>query len=238
MSQKQKQNPTLYQYAVCPFCCKVKSILSYKQVAHEIVEVHPLNKKEISFSKDYRKVPIFVDEQGQQINDSTPIMRFIDEHYQGPKVFEQDSAKKSIEDQWLDWADQVLVRALPPVIYQNIPDALKAFDYITQEGKFSWFQQRTIKYSGALVMKLVAKKSAKSQGITHPQHHLVSCLKKWAEAVGKGPFLGGETPNGADLAVFGILKSIKNMPAFDLIAQQPQVLTWFEKVERLTAKAA
>ncbi len=236
MSQKQK--PTLYQYAVCPFCCKVKSILSYKQVPHDIVEVHPLNKKEIAFSKDYRKVPIFVNEQGQQINDSTPIMRFIDERYQGPKVFEQDPSKKANEDQWLDWADQVLVRALPPVIYQNIPDALKAFDYITQEGKFSWFQQRTIKYSGALVMKLVAKKSAKSQGIAHPQAHLTSCLKKWGEAIGTGPFLGGETPNGADLAVFGILKSIQNMPAFDLIAQQPQVLKWFERLEKVTAKAA
>ena len=48
---------TLYQYATCPFCNKVRAFLDFYDVDYEIVEVNPLLRKEIKFS-DYRKVPI------------------------------------------------------------------------------------------------------------------------------------------------------------------------------------
>lgn len=220
--------PKLYQYAVCPFCCKVKAILKYKGIDYETIEVHPLKKTEISFSKDYRKVPIFISREGEQVNDSTNIMRFIDGQYSKSPVFESEKSLKANEDKWLKWADEVLVRALPPLIYQNFGDALKAFDYITREGKFSWIQQRAVKYTGALAMKMVAKKSAKSQGIANPQEHLEKCLDKWAKAMGSQNFLGGEKPNGADLAVYGILNSIEEMPAFVFVEANSQVFSWYE----------
>ena len=47
---------TLYQYATCPFCCKVRTFLDYYDIDYEIVEVNPVTRKEIKFS-DYRKVP-------------------------------------------------------------------------------------------------------------------------------------------------------------------------------------
>jgi microsomal prostaglandin-E synthase 2 len=234
----QKKLPKLYQYAVCPFCCKVKALLSYKKIPYETVEVHPLNKKEIGFSKEYRKVPIFVDEEGVQVNDSTPIMRYLDQKYSGAKVFESEEAAKKREEQWIQWSDQVLVRALPPLIYRSLPESIKAFDYITQEGKFTWLQQRTIKYSGALVMTLVAKKSAKSQGIRDPQQHLYQCLENWNQALEGKDFLGGEKPNGADLAVYGILRSIEGMPAFQMIQNHLQVFDWYQRVEGAALQAA
>src|SRR5436190_1240414 len=142
--------PKLYQYNVCPFCWKVKAILAYKQVSYESVEVHPLNKKEIKFSNDYRKVPIFIDAGGNQV-----------------------------------------------------------------------------KYSGAVVMTLVAKKSAKSQGIKDPEAHLKKCLGLWAEALGGKAFLGGKKPNGADLAAFGILRSIEGLPAFKFVEENKKVREWY-----------
>ena len=50
---------TLYQYAVCPFCNKVRSFLDYYGFAYTIVEVDPIRRKEIKFS-EYRKVPVVV----------------------------------------------------------------------------------------------------------------------------------------------------------------------------------
>jgi microsomal prostaglandin-E synthase 2 len=38
---------TLYQYEVCPFCCKVKSFLDYHRVPYRVVEVNPLTKAEL-----------------------------------------------------------------------------------------------------------------------------------------------------------------------------------------------
>ena len=51
---------TLYQYDVCPFCNKVKAQLDFLGIAYDVVEVNPLTKSELGFSKEYRKVPIVV----------------------------------------------------------------------------------------------------------------------------------------------------------------------------------
>lgn len=230
--------PKLYQYNVCPFCWKVKALLGYKKIPYEAVEVHPLNKKEIKFSADYKKVPIFIDAAGKQVNDSTPIMQYIDESYPENPVFASDASERKKESHWLKWADSTLVRALPPLIYRNIGDSLKAFDYITQQEKFNWLQQRTIKYSGALVMTMVAKKSAKEQGISDPEAHLKKCLKDWAEALGSGNYLGGNKPNAADLAAFGILKSVETLPAFRWIRNDPKIWDWYQRVDRAALQAA
>lgn len=232
------QKPTLYQYSVCPFCWKVKTLLAYKKIPYQSVEVHPLNKKEIAFSKDYRKVPIFIDATGKQLNDSTPIMRHIDQQYADLPVFEKDTPAREEEDRWLIWADATLVRALPPLIYRNLKDSMLAFDYITRVGKFSWFQQRIIKYSGAAVMTMVAKKSAKSQNISDPEKHVAACLAQWAQALQDRPFLGNTKPNGADLAVFGILKSIETFPAFRYVREQPKVYEWYQRVDQQALQRA
>ena len=141
------------------------------------------------------------------------------------------------EEKWLKWADEVLVRALPPLIYRTISESITAFDYITKEEKFNWIQQRTIKYSGAVVMTLVAKKSAKSQGIKDPEAHLKKCLGLWAEALGGKAFLGGKKPNGADLAAFGILRSIEGLPAFKFVEENKKVREWYRSVEGVSIKS-
>ena len=50
---------TLYQFASCPFCNKVRTFLDYYGLQYNIVEVDPLLKKEIKFSQ-HRKVPIVI----------------------------------------------------------------------------------------------------------------------------------------------------------------------------------
>ena len=58
--EEEKPQPekwTLYQYATCPFCCKVRAYLDFYGVEYDIVEVNPIFRNEIKFS-EYRKVPI------------------------------------------------------------------------------------------------------------------------------------------------------------------------------------
>merc|ERR1719427_1489790 len=69
----------LYQYQTCPFCSKVRSFLEANKIPFEIVEVHPITKKEMKFS-DYKKVPVVMAEQGgqtYQVNDSSMIISAI-----------------------------------------------------------------------------------------------------------------------------------------------------------------
>jgi glutaredoxin len=46
----------LYQYDPCPFCNKVRAVLDYHKLPYTVVEVNPMRKKELAFSKDYKKV--------------------------------------------------------------------------------------------------------------------------------------------------------------------------------------
>lgn len=219
--------PKLYQYAVCPFCKKVEAILKLKKIPYEAIEVHPLNKKEIKFSESYKKVPIYIDEEGRQVNDSTPIMKHIDAQHKGPRIFDESEW----ETKWLKWSDDVLVRALPPLIYNNYPDSLKAFHYITSEGKFSFFQRYLIKYSGAFVMNMVAKKKAKQYNINDPVRHFKTCLDEWKQALEEQETKQDCPPNGADLAIFGILRSIEELPAFKYLKENEAVASWYERLK-------
>ena len=59
LPEQNEQHITLYQFASCPFCNKVRTFLDYYGFKYKIVEVDPIFKKEIKFS-EYRRVPILV----------------------------------------------------------------------------------------------------------------------------------------------------------------------------------
>ena len=64
----------LYQYRICPFCHRVRSLLDYLHVNSKTLEVDPLTKTELSFSKDYKKVPVAII-QDNIIGDSGKIIK-------------------------------------------------------------------------------------------------------------------------------------------------------------------
>lgn len=224
--------PKLYEYSVCPFCCKVKAILALKNISYDSIEVHPLNKKELDFSPEYRKVPIYIDSQGKQVNDSNVIMRHIDKEFPETQYF----TDSELEHKWMNWSES-LVQGLPTVIYNNLGNSLKGFNYITRAGKFSWWQRRVIKYSGAFVMTMVAKKIAKRQNIDNPEQFLRDKAAEWTDGLGAKAFIEGDTPNGADIAVYGIIKSVEDLNAGDMLKTSKPFWDWFERMEAKAANA-
>ncbi|CAJ0598878.1 unnamed protein product [Cylicocyclus nassatus] len=63
----------LFQYQSCPFCCKVRAFLDYYGFSYDVVEVNPVTKAELKFSKEYKKVPILSTSAGT-LTDSTLII--------------------------------------------------------------------------------------------------------------------------------------------------------------------
>lgn len=227
--------PKLYQYTACPFCHKVRATLDYKKVAYEAIEVHPLNKKEIGFSADYRAVPIYIDSTGQQVNDSTPIMQHIDKEFPELRIFSDDELQKIKDEKWLAWS-QTYVKGLPTVIYDTLPNALRSFNYITKIGNFSWFQKCLIKYSGALIMTLVAKKIKKRENIVDPTKFLTTKMEEWCVGLEGNPFMGGDAPSASDLAVYGITNSIIDLKAGDQIRGHREFFSWINRINVLIKK--
>lgn len=228
--------PKLYKYAACPFCNKVAAILAYKGVDYDGIEVHPLKKTEIAFSADYRAVPIYIDGTGKQVNDSTPIMRHIDAEYPQHKVFRENAQEKAWEDQWLTWSEK-LVQALPTVVYATFPHSWAAFNYITKVGKFGWWDRQMVRFSGAAVMTLVAKKIRKRLKIENAALFLEQMIGEWVKNALEGnAFCGGAEPNAADLAVFGICKTVADLPAGKLFRQNRDFSGWYQKMMERTSR--
>jgi len=96
-------------------------------------------------------------------------------------------------------------------IYRTYEEAMEAFEYISDMNKFSWWQRLSAKYGGAAAMFAVSKKLKQKYNITNEREALYECGREWMEELNGKPFHGGETPDLADLAVYGILTSIEGL---------------------------
>ena len=83
----------LYQYAICPFCNRVKALLDYAGVPYQTTEVNPLTKAEIKPWKDqHKQVPIAT-------IDGAPVF---ESDYIIERLLEQPAIQKALEDRWQD----------------------------------------------------------------------------------------------------------------------------------------
>lgn len=69
-ADKSGLNLRLYQYQSCPFCSKVRAFLEFYGFSYEIVEVNPVTKSQLSFSRDYKKVPVVTSSEGTFVESS------------------------------------------------------------------------------------------------------------------------------------------------------------------------
>jgi len=226
---------TLYQYQVCPYCNKTQAFLEYNQVPHKRVEVNPLSKKEMKFSS-YKKVPFMVIEnksgEKSQVNESDDIIDYVSSQVLG----ESESPDSEDVKRWRQWTNDHLVHLLPPNIYRTPGEALQAFEYISNSSNFSLYERISAKYSGALAMYFIAKRSYKKYNIKDARGELKAALERWAaEGIPDGKtFHGGDKPDKADLAIFGVIRSIEdNYQTWTDMQNSvcPKFWSWYEKVK-------
>uniref|UniRef100_A0A3B4ULH0 Prostaglandin E synthase 2 n=1 Tax=Seriola dumerili TaxID=41447 RepID=A0A3B4ULH0_SERDU len=146
------------------------------------------------------------------------------------------------EMKWRQWADDWLVHLISPNVYRTTNEALASFDYIVREGKFGTFEGFFAKYVGATAMFLISKrlkifvflKSAHNLQ-DDVRQDLYKAVNDWVAAIGKKrKFMGGEHPNLADLAVFGVLRVMEGLQAFDDMMENTKVKYWYRRMERAT----
>jgi glutaredoxin len=159
-------NITLYQYAICPFCNRVKTILDYigndvLKVQH--VEVNPLTKSEIQpWKKLYRKVPIATlheeaifgsDEIIQKILELPVVRSSLEQRWSAsttgtsPMTWEQFTTSNQ---EWVDFSSKELAVWLYPNMCRTWKDSYRAFEYV-HDKQFSMMQRFLIQNIGSLV---------------------------------------------------------------------------------------
>ncbi|XP_018529201.1 prostaglandin E synthase 2 [Lates calcarifer] len=140
------------------------------------------------------------------------------------------------EMKWRQWADDWLVHLISPNVYRTTTEALASFDYIVREGKFGAFEGFFAKYVGAAAMFLISKRLKSRHNLQDDvRQDLYKAVNDWVAAIGKKrKFMGGDHPNLADLAVFGVLRVMEGLQAFDDMMENTKVKHWYRRMERAT----
>ena len=232
----------IYQYAICPFCNKVKSLLDLYDVPYETVDVNPLTKKEIkSWSGGYRKVPISVFCE-EQVNDSPVIAtRIMDELEASGKIPKKDAKRFRSPSaiKWAEWSDKELAVLLFPNITRNFGEAYEAFGYVHEVPHFSVVDKWSNQFVGAFAMWMAQGKIKKKYGIEDERAAVYVALARWVdEGVGTRPFAGGQQPDFADVCVFGCLVAIDRTAAFREIMAETNVKPWYDRMHAAVGAGA
>ena len=135
------------------------------------------------------------------------------------------------EAYWRQWVDARLVKVITVNIYGTAKEAFQTFDYISATGKFNWFEAESARLAGAVMMWGISNKLKKKYGIDgNLREELYLCGDQWVEALGDRDFLGGNQPNLADLAVFGVVKSVTGTDTFMDLMHRTQIGKWYERM--------
>ncbi|XP_004375884.1 prostaglandin E synthase 2 [Trichechus manatus latirostris] len=142
------------------------------------------------------------------------------------------------EMKWRQWADDWLVHLISPNVYRTPTEALASFDYIVQEGKFGAVEGAVAKYVGAAAMYFISKRLKSRHHLQDDvREDLYEAANKWVAAVGKDrPFMGGQKPNLADLAVYGVLRVMEGLEAFSDLMRHTHIQPWYLRVEKAIAE--
>lgn len=229
----------LYQYEVCPFCCKVKAFLDYHKIPYRCVEVNPLTKGELKWS-NYKKVPVILMDN-IQINDSSAIISRLaaelEVQSQKKSRFARAAAllgnkeSREEEEQWRRWVDERLVKIITVNIYRNAKEAFQTFDYITENGNFNVVTREAARIVGATLMWGIAGRLKRKYNVEGDERQaLYDAAHEWVNALGDRTFMGGRDPNIADLAVFGVLRSVVGTDTFMDVMHATNIGGWYERM--------
>ncbi len=101
------QHIVLHQWEISPFCRKTALTLDHKGLAFETLDYIGLQSTKVVGLSRAGKLPV-LDIDGQRLQDSTRIARYLDEHYPEHPLYPVDPIENAQAAVWEDWADESL----------------------------------------------------------------------------------------------------------------------------------
>ncbi|KAK9881466.1 hypothetical protein WA026_016350 [Henosepilachna vigintioctopunctata] len=182
----------------------------------------------------------FIDENGSRKNEI--MNRYFLMYSEGMKE-DRSNAEVNEERKWRKWADDVLVHTLSPNIYRTREEAFQSFNWFSEAGQweeiFPEWERQLMMYVGANAMWMIGKKLKKKYQLKDDvRQSLYDECNYWMKNIHMkgGKFMGGDKPNLADLAVFGVLNSIEGCSAFEDLLKNSKIGTWFKKMKEEVGK--
>eukprot|EP00933_Yihiella_yeosuensis_P041888 TRINITY_DN3630_c0_g1_i1.p1 TRINITY_DN3630_c0_g1~~TRINITY_DN3630_c0_g1_i1.p1 ORF type:complete len:270 (-),score=65.30 TRINITY_DN3630_c0_g1_i1:254-1021(-) len=221
----------LYQYAICPFCNKTKAAFDFLRIPYSSVEVDPLTRSQIKFSKEYKKVPIAVFEDATVVGGSTEIV----EKAMKPEALQSagvDTAHFLSDEarEWTKWCDEKFAVTVYPNITRSVSECWVALGYLSNVPEFSGPRVFFTRALGALGMAAAHGKIKKKYNMTDERAALLEVVDAWGAAVGDKMFRGGDKPDLSDLAVFGCIRGVSHLPLQTELAEHKAFGPWYGRV--------
>ncbi len=217
---------TLHVLQTCPFSWKVRGLLEHLGLDVAEIQVNAMRtKKELSFTNGWNKVPVFTDENGEVVVDSTPIMVYIDENYNN-SILTQSSGEERY-DSMLAHVDEAWKRATIPILYGSLGAALSTTRRVSKLEKFGFISRRLYAWAGFPIMwGIIARKRVKKDGRT-PKKLWHDLLTEYTDSFDDEPFFGGQQPNLVDFAAFGYMRSISPFKQFKHLEEHEKGMNWY-----------
>lgn len=64
------------------------------------------------------------------------------------------------------------------------------------------------------------------------RYSLSTQIGKWTAALDTRKFMGGDSPNLADIALFGVLRAVKGFDTYRDVLEHTELRPWLERMEK------
>ena len=212
----------LYQFLTSPFCAKVRKVLDFKDVDHEIVEVDYLERKELLLASGQLMVPVLALASGETIVDSARIVRRLEELYPEPTVL--PPSWSGLHQMLADYIDTQLEDAL---FKASIPDKVAFFRRQGRDREALWRMVRERKYGAGFVDQMITEHGAQ-------QSRAHQALLPFEQALSDRAFLLGRI-GLADFALYGQLYSLAFTGELKISAELRNLRMFFGRMYRISS---
>jgi len=144
------------------------------------------------------------------------------------------------ERKWRKWTDDVFIHTLSPNVYRTMQESLETFKWFDKAGDwekhFQTWERYLVIYVGAAAMWIIGKNLKKRHNLKDDVRiSLYDEARYWVKSIKKRntTFMGGETPNLADLSVFGVLCAIEGCEAFNDLRANTDIGPWFDSMKEV-----
>lgn len=220
----------LHHWEISPFCEKVRKILDYKGIPYRTV-TQPLTQRPLlQRHTGQQKVPVLRDGD-TWVADSTDIARYLDEHYPDKPVLPAGGRDRALCLLIEDWADEAFASTVQPAKW------LSPGNFPVLAGRMR--QELTGPVNSLLltVAKPVLQKQMREylhgRGMKRNAVALTDQLDQLEALLGSQSYLFGDTPTVADFAVAALLKELKGLKGWELVAAHPHVVALTERIESI-----
>ena len=213
---------TLYELAgkndlrFSPPCWNVKLCLLYKNIEFETVAIGFSEKNKILFSNQ-QLVPVLKHQDGH-ISDSWNIINWLDENYENPKLFVNETSKNFSHFLYL-WTSTQILPILFKIIAHEIPNILEGDDL----NHYIITREERIKGPITKFVPVISDSIKKFRSLINPMRSLIK----------KNGFISGSNPGIEDFIFFGNFKWVYTCSSCDLLDKEDEIFQWYKKINQI-----